>query len=248
MQGYSAGQVFTASEVYQAVGGWGIGRNTIYAVLGLCLPDDDPGLAACPTAHPAAHPSPPDPLNPADAAIRCADKTKKMLFGRVTKPGKTPGRPEHQFVMPSIKAVCALLKVRPGTSDPLQPADLASNTVYRQALHTALIRRRPGQYSRSWQGARLGISAESCRRYERRMGIVVQPVYLVYPLNWTVLESIVPDEPLAGTFLEDAAGKRYPPLLPIARKLLARRQSIFFKRQVIQSLWLRFRCQIVTNW
>jgi hypothetical protein len=76
------------------------------------------------------------------------------------------------------------------------------------------------------------VSAETCRRYERLARVLVQPVYLLYPLSWPMLESIVPDEPLAGTFLEDGAGKRYPPLLSIARKLLAQRQTVVFKRQV----------------
>lgn len=234
LAGVQPGQVFTAQEAYALVGGWGIGRNTIYTTLAdTAAPPDLPAppTPAPPGAAAAANPSPPGPLIPANAANGRAEETKKMLFGRVPKPGKTPGRPARAFVMPSVRALCALLRVSAGVADVLQPADLASPAAYRRALHVALFRRRPAQYGRAWLAERLGVCKASCRRYERQARVLVRAVVYSHLLDWRWLESVVPDEPMPGTFLVDDTGKRYPPLLALARRLLARKRCVSFKRQ-----------------
>ncbi|MDX1992779.1 MAG: bifunctional DNA primase/polymerase [bacterium] len=185
---------------------------------------------AAPT--PAADPSPPGPLNPADAAMRCAEQiTNQCFIGRVTKPGKTPGRPEQILLMPSNSDLCAVLEVKPLRTDTLRGDDLRSPAAYRAALHKALIARAPGQYPRRWQAERLGVSKESCRRYERQSGIQPIPVYHMVALDWRNLERTLPDEPLPGTFIEDEQGRRYPALLPLARGLMARKKALVYRRQ-----------------
>jgi len=226
MVGYKAGQKFTASQAYQALGQLGIGRNTVYAALKAVV---DAGRSLTGQAAP---PSPPHPLFPdANAAMRYADVTKLMRFGRVAKPGKIAGRPEHHHEMPSIEVLCEALEVKAQGGDTLQVADLKSPTAYRSALHTALIRRRPGQYSRRWQGGRLGVSEESCRRYERQAGVVAQPIFYTHSVDWRTVDSVIPDEPMPGGFIEDEQGKRYPALRLLAKKLLALRHVLTYKQQ-----------------
>ncbi|MBC7871582.1 MAG: bifunctional DNA primase/polymerase, partial [Chitinophagaceae bacterium] len=107
MVGYRAGQTFTASQAYQALGQLGIGRNTVYTALKAVV------AAGRSLIGQAAPPSPPHPLFPdANAAMRCADVTKLMRFGRDAKPGKIAGRPEHHHLMPSTEMLCEALDVK----------------------------------------------------------------------------------------------------------------------------------------
>ncbi len=133
--------------------------------------------------------------------------------------------------MPTIDDLCTLLDVKPSYSDRLEPEDVATPAKYREALHTALIERAPGQYPRRWQAARLGISKDTCRRYERRAGICVQPTFVDWSLGWHNVDQIIPDEAPAGQFLQDEDGKRYPPILNLARWLLAKGRRLLYRQQ-----------------
>ncbi len=122
----------------------------------------------------------------------------------------------------------------PPTSDALQPTDLRNPAAYRGALHRELVLRRPGQYPRRWLANRLGVSRWSCRRYETEQSIAVQPMYQQLQVTWTNFESLLPaaaDDAPAGLFLETSDGKRYPPLRPIAMRLLSARIEVVCKRQ-----------------
>lgn len=217
--GFTSGQTFSAAQAYRAVSPYGIGRNTVFDVLKTVITESE-------------NPSPPHPpTHNADAAIRCAEQTKPCLFGRVADSVKTRGRPAVRFIMPTIERLCALLGVRVQHGDNLQPEDLKSLASYRAALHAALIRRAPGKYPRNWQAQRLGVSKASCRRYEKRTGIRVQPTFQTWAVTWGNMERIFPDQPEMGHFLEDDKGKRYPPLRVIARRLLAQGKRLLFKSQ-----------------
>ncbi|MBZ0304026.1 MAG: hypothetical protein K8J31_30080, partial [Anaerolineae bacterium] len=137
-------------------------------------------------------------------------------------------------VLPDHPRLYRLLQVRPSGSDALTAADLRSPEAYRSALQRALIARRPGRYSRRWLAARLGISVWTCRRYDRRSRLVVQPMYTERQVFWMNLDHL----PLAdvrpvsdGSFLETADGRRYPPVRGLAAHLLARQQPVIWKRQ-----------------
>ncbi len=205
----------TPSTIYEHVKSFGIGRNTVYATLKATI-EPSP-----------RHP----PSNFANADDRYTDNTKQCLFGRVAKPVKNNGRPETLVMMPSVESLCEMLGVDQTFSDQLLPEDLQSPASYRAGLHKALIARSPGQYPRQWLAERLAVSKDSLRRYEQYNGVTVQPVYQTWLLGWHNVDMIVPDEAPPGHFIEDESGKRYPPLLEIARRLLKRVKQIFYRRQ-----------------
>ena len=226
MAGFKAGQSLNASDVYSAIGHFGIGRNTVYETLKTSLTG---------TALFAATSSPEPPTPFANAVNRFALITNQCLIGRVAKAGKIRGRKKQMVVMPSIEELCSRLNVTGAnvtTGDILPESALASPRAYRQALHTALIKRAPGQYSRQWQSERLGISKDSLRRYEKRANVIVQAMYKSWQLGWQDLKNVVPDEPIDGHFVEDEKGKRYPPILSLIRGLLARGRRLTYKVQV----------------
>jgi hypothetical protein len=134
--------------------------------------------------------------------------------------------------MPSIERLCALLNVENRGGDTLDADDLQSPASYRAALHNALLRRSPGQYPRSWLCRRLGISEDTCRRYEKQAGVNVTPMFMELALGWHNMDKILCDEPFPGCFIEDDSGKRYPPMRVIARMLLVVKRRVVFKRQL----------------
>ncbi len=146
--------------------------------------------------------------------------------------------------MPDNGALYRALGVRPSGADPLPAASLASPRQYRAALHQALIARRPGRYSRRWLSERLGVSVWTSRRYDRIGGVIATPTYDEQPISWRNLTLVPPEaDPNGpdGTFLVDAAGKRYPPLQAIAVRLLARGQRVSLLRQGWNAYALRFK-------
>jgi hypothetical protein len=133
--------------------------------------------------------------------------------------------------MPSIEHLCTLLDVQDKGSDRLVMDDLRSPAAYRAALHAAFVRRAPGQYSRQWLADRLGVSRDSCRRYERRRNIHVQSAYQTWDVTHENADGLLPEYPEPGCFLEDERGKRYPPLPVLARMLLGHGRKVVFRMQ-----------------
>jgi hypothetical protein len=215
MVGVKAGDQLSATAVHLRLGALGIGRNTIFNVLKTTL---DCGQAIF---IPAESPPPLLHLTPATAAKRCAELTKQCLFGTPTKPGKKRGRPSRTFIMPAVSDLCRWLGVKNSGGDALPPEALKHPADYRAALHGALFERAPGQYPRRWLSRRLGVCDETCRRYERRLGVQVRPMYRERIVTWIGLDAVVPDEVTPGMFLETSCGRRFPALQAIARRLLA---------------------------
>jgi len=154
------------------------------------------------------------------------------LFDRVAKPGKKVGRPSVVYRIPDDATLCARLGVTDRGSDPLPASALRSPAAYRAALHRALIARAPGHYPRRWQAERLGVSVDSCRRYERASDITVYPVYTETRLYLPDVEKYLSDAvDLPGRFLQDDTGKRYPARPVIARMLLAHGRSVWLRQQ-----------------
>jgi hypothetical protein len=213
MAGFEVGKEFVAAEAYAAVAEFGIGRNATFATLKTRIP-----LQTSPNCI-------------AYAAERCAEQTNQCLFGRVAKPGINRGRPATVFIMPSIDALCELLKVENKGGDRLKVDDLQSPAAYRRALHVALIERSPGKYPRLWLSSRLGISKATCRRYERQARIEVMPTFDAWSVHWGNVDSALPDDPVMGQFIEDDRGKRYPPLRTIARMLLGHGRRVVYRSQ-----------------
>ncbi len=199
MCGYRPGDGVTVPYIINLLAPLGVGRNSVYAALGQ-LPPQTP---------------------PANADGRAAVDTKQCLFGRVTNPVKNMrGRPAARFTVPTLTALCGWLNVENRGGDALTTAALRSPAAYRAALHAALIRRQPGAYTRRWQSARLGVSVQSCRRYDRRCGITVAPRFHETRITWANVQTAICAEQLPGHFLMDNTGRRYPAIVAIAQRLL----------------------------
>jgi hypothetical protein len=225
--GLKAGAVFTERQVCELLQPYHIGRRSIVSALKLVLAD---GLRLFTQVTDPLHTTP----KQAGAAINRKTAEKKCLMSPVANRVKTSGRPAINYILPDNADLARRLGVFLGSSDPLDPDDLATMTSYRRALHRELIRRRPGQYSRNWLARRLSVSKWTCRRYEAALKMIVQPIYSEESIRWTNLENLLPIEienAIPGTFLEDAHGKRYAPLRSIAMRLLDQGQAVTVKRR-----------------
>lgn len=225
--GVSAGQLFTEKLACRLLRAYGIGRRAVQAALGLPL------------------------FARAEASQRQRkqhNRQKKCFFvsgaNRVrSSHSQAAGRPPVWFIMPDNGALYRALAARPSGADALPAACLASPRLYREALHRALIARRPGRYSRRWLSQRLGVSVWTSRRYDRAAGLAAVPSYQEQPLHWGNLGLVAPEADPGGpdgTFLLAADGRRYPPLRSIALRLLGRGQRVSLLRQGWNAYYLEF--------
>jgi hypothetical protein len=142
--------------------------------------------------------------------------------------------------MPSNTELAAKLGVKlTRISDKLLLDDLKSAKLTRQAIHREFIKRRPGFYSARWLAQRMGVSITTERRYNPEIGIHAQPMYRDYRIYWSNLGQIPreKDDWWWGVFLEDENGKRYPPKIGIARRLLAKKHSVTLRWQSTSYYW-----------
>jgi hypothetical protein len=222
LHGVRPGQVFTYAQAVHflrgLVGQWSIRR----------------ALAALdPQGKPIFVPSPRTPTQ-ANADIELPEKlTKKCVLVSGSKPTKNnKGRPNHRYyTLPRVYELCERFNVKRSGSDTLADDDLRSPRRYRQALHREYIKRRPGQYPRSWLASRLGVSISTEKRYNLALPILVQPRYHERRISWSSLSEIPTGFEIAGTYLVDETGKRYPARQEIAAQLLAKRHTVIFRRQ-----------------
>lgn len=230
MAGFRSGDLVSERMIRESLKGQ-VGRHSILKSLSATLPDASPVFAPL-------NPSPAPPT-PADAASKTlAASNKKCFLLGATKPDKTPtGRPTTYYAIPHFKYLCHKLDVENKGGDELQPDDILSVRKYRQGMERELFKRSPGMYSRDWLANRLGVSLRTCQRYHRDEHITITPMYHARTINWSTIDHVPDELPPMGTFLLDGAGKRYPALRPIARRLLARGQSV----QYFHQLWNDYR-------
>ncbi len=253
--GWKAGAEFTERRAETVATAAGIGRRSLRAALAAALKTANGTYAlfqrettGCKTA---ALTPPPPPERQANAAIQTPPVPPQCVVGRGKKRVKNSvpkgtlkprGRPPRCYVLPDPLALCVLLGVPAQTSDTLAAADLRSPAAYRQAQHRELIRRRPGQYGRRWLAARLGVSKQTVRRYDRSIGVRVQPVYSSRLLTATQVYALPRDSAgqqsagqhaglRKGQFLEDARGKRYPVVQGAGLRLLRESPTVLHKQQ-----------------
>jgi hypothetical protein len=167
--------------------------------------------------------------------------TTKCFIGRGEKSGKSPNhRPAAVYIMPGDTELCARLglELEPTYSDPLTLEDLSSAKQTRMALHRELIRRCPGNYTRGWLARRLGVTRETIDTYTRETeGIRVRHCFWEQPVFWSNLNTLPDEIEIAGAFLQDESGKRYPPKRDIARRLLRGGKQIVYRRQDANYYW-----------
>ncbi|MEL6151820.1 MAG: bifunctional DNA primase/polymerase, partial [Chloroflexota bacterium] len=153
---------------------------------------------------------------------------------RATEPTQNRGRPARCYVMPDLRDLCFEFDVEWSAGDAIADADLQTVATYRRTLHQRLIQRRPGQYHRGWLANRLGVSVRTLNRYNNHLNMTLTPVYKRRFITWRTLGHMPDDlrEHQMGAFLEDESGKRYPPLLPIARRLLRNKHQVVFNQRM----------------
>jgi hypothetical protein len=222
LRGLQPGQVFTYRDAMQILSVL-VGQWSIRQALAATTSDGQPIF--CPS------PRPPTPTT-VDSEEH-EHPSKQRLLIRAPKPTKNPrGRPvQHFYTMPGSYELCERLGVRPSGSDTVTEADVRSASGYRQALHREYIKRRPGAYPRSWLASRLGVSVRTEQRYNVAADIQVLARYDSTLISWHNLNAIA-DFEVAGTFLQDERGKRYPARQAIAAHLLGRRRMVVYRRQL----------------
>lgn len=221
-RGVQPGQVFTYRDAAQILRGL-VGQWSIRRALSALDSEGKPIFTLSP--------------RPPTQAIADVEKpksqSKKCMMIRASEPAKNPrGRPaQRYFTMPEVYELCDRLGVQPSGSDTITEADVSSSSRYREALHREYIKRRPGQYPRSWLASRLGVSVRTEQRYNLAVPIQVQVRYDKMLISWSNLNDIPADFEVKGTFLLDERGKRYPARQEIAASLLAKRHTIIYMRQ-----------------
>jgi len=164
--------------------------------------------------------------------------TNNCVFVPTTKRDKSPShRPPQEYIIPTIRRLCALFKIKSKGADPITLDDIQSVKTYRSALNRELIRRRAGKYSQIWLAERLSICVRTLQRYIRLAGIQCQQILYTTDITPDNIHQIPPKGlarragiTIQYCFLQDVTGKRYPPIQAIARKLL---------RQDIPVQWMR---------
>lgn len=150
------------------------------------------------------------------------------------------GRRNMVFTMPEAnearKAVSASnLKIR----DNLPSTAFKSLKAYRMALHCALIKRRPGKYTRGLLARRLAVSKQTTRNYDKECGHVVSPDYTILPLLPSDLDSM-PTHKIKGCkrrcwiAYDEATGfmeKNAPPIKAIALQWLKQGKNVYLYEQ-----------------
>ena len=222
--GMAAGDTFTAAQLVERLRGI-VGRDSVHAALKALLPDGA-------TAFSRSNAPPPKSF----AATHPQRQDTKNACVREKKSGKSPNhRPARIYILPSNADLCTRLGVRPTDSDSLNRDDLRASRRLRVALHRALIARRPGMYSRRYLASRLGVTVRTLQTYHRDAGVKVQPMYLEQVVGWHNLDTLLvtdrADVPAGRLFLADERGKRYPPLRPLAMRLLGQGRALKLVRQ-----------------
>ena len=230
LSGKSAGERMTEHDIHTLLAPHGIGRRSIRNALTFTLTDTDKHI-----------------LN--DRAMGCKmpqGLTNNCVFVPTTKWDKSPAhRPSQEYIIPTIGRLLNLFNIKSKGADPITLDDIQSVKTYRSALNRELIRRRAGKYSQSWLAERLTVCVRTLQRYIKLDGIQCQQI--LYSTDIT-LDNIhqIPTKILArragitiqNCFLQDVAGKRYPPLLAIAQKLIRQRIPFCWIKRGVNIYWI----------
>jgi len=211
-----------------------VGRHSILKALSATYPDGTPIF----TAASESDPSPRPPSHTDVATANAEDSNNQCLLFGVTKSNKNlRGRPPKSYKVPDIELICAQLGLEQTAGDPLNLDDVSSVRKYREAMQRELIKRRPGQYTRKWLAQRLGISIRTLQRYRNDVCLKQRPIYDKKAISWDNLNHVPEENEIAGVFLQDETGKRYPAIRTLTKVLLNRKKQIYLMRQRANYYW-----------
>lgn len=153
---------------------------------------------------------------------------------------KRRGRRNMVFTMPDADTArkivgASILKIR----DNLPPSAYKSLKAYRMALHAALIKRRPGKYTRGLLARRLAVSKQTTRNYDKALGHVISPDYVILPLLASDIDAMPTHKIKYGSrrrwiAYDEQSGfmeKNAPPVKAIALKWLAQGKKVYLYEQ-----------------
>ena len=218
--GMSAGARITERDIHSILAPHSIGRRSIRNALTF-TPDTDTYT-----------------LDEAIDSEMLKTVTNTCVFVPTTKRDKSPAhRPPQEYIIPTIGRLLDLFNVKSKGADPITLDDIQSVKTYRSALNRELIRQRAGKYSQAWLAERLSVCVRTLQRYIKLEGIQCQQILYATDITPDNINQIPPKSlarragiTIQYCFLQDATGKRYPPIQAIARKLL---------RQDIPVQWMR---------
>ena len=226
--GKSAGERMTEHDIHTLLAPHGIGRRSIRNALSFTSDADTYAL---------------DKAMGSEMPKRL---TNNCVFVPTTKRDKSPAhRPPQEYIIPTIGLLLNLFNIKTKGADPITLEDIQSVQVYRSALNRELIQRRAGKYSQIWLAERLSVCVRTLQRYIRIAGIQCQQILYATDITPDNIHQIPTkyQAKRAGItiqycFLQDVAGKRYPPLPAIARKLLRRGIPVQWMRRGWNFYWL----------
>lgn len=239
LSGIAESALVTESELCQRLAHV-VSRKTIRKALFAANDSGEPIFELAKSQQP-----PQTPPTCVDTGVEKTYRQKNALLSPGQEGTKVAHRPPRHFVMPTIRAICAGLGVKMTLSSPLALADLSSSRGCRQALHLDLLSRRPGVYSQTMLGARLGVTARTIRRYHREMPIHSSKTYDETPISSYNLHRVPSGADIqrmmlnvGGQFLMDSAGDKWPLKREIAAWLLKRGRRVSHMEQKCSFYWV----------
>jgi len=228
--GKSAGARVTERDILTLLAPHGIGRRSIRNALTF-------------TADPDTHNY---TLNGVMDSKMPVGATNTCVFVPMTKRDKSPAhRPPQEYLIPTMGRLLDLFKIKSKGADPITLDDIQSPKIYRSALNRELIRRRAGKYSQAWLAKRVSVCVRTLQRYIKFDGIQCQQILYATDITTDNIHQI-PSKALARRagitiqycFLQDATGKRYPPIQAIAQKLLRQGIPVHWMRRGWNMYWI----------
>ncbi len=141
--------------------------------------------------------------------------TLAVKKNRGEKKGKKSCRPENIYKLPALNDIADKLGVIQMHFDVMPPEKIKRAADYRAEVYAAYPRRKPGIYARKKLADRIGVSAQTSRKYDKLAGLKVTPNtsrHEMTPQELDDLPEILPKKRKRHIWLEDERGNKYPPL------------------------------------
>lgn len=248
---WQPGDTFTRGQAWRALRGV-VGEHSVHVALS-ATNKQGARLFVSPLHPPAAAGASGDSTRGAVAGTDAAglEANRELVADEDAASGGTPavgtGRRGHmtqanEFVMPTLSEIFKWLNIQPvaGRGDPIYRDDLVSVSAYKQALHRALLERRPAAYPVQWLAQRVNVVRRTLQRYQVNLGVSRLDRYEAIPVTASVAAALGTraaveegsPRPPWGRFLEDENGKRYPPYREVAEDLLRQGRQLQLKQQL----------------